>query len=102
MYSSAKMYCGIGPVSGAGSCLICSTLLGDRKKTLWRALFICINTALISENWLSVAMAQDGLANLKEGLEEAFADLGIPFQLKQVKDNLVLRKVESGEGYFIG
>ena len=51
---------------------------------------------------MSVAMAQDGLANLKEGVEEAFADLGIPFQLKQVKDNLVLNVLESGEGYFIG
>ena len=49
-----------------------------------------------------MAMAQDGLANLKEGLEEAFADLGIPFQLKQVRDNLVLSEVESGEGFFIG
>ena len=36
-------------------------------------------------------MAQGGLVNLKEGLEEAFADLGIVFQLKQVRDNLVLR-----------
>ena len=33
-------------------------------------------------------MAQDGLANLKEGVEEAFADLGISFQLKEVRDNL--------------
>jgi len=29
-------------------------------------------------------MAQGGLANLKEGVEEALADLGIPFHLKQV------------------
>ena len=48
-----------------------------------------------------MAMAQDGLANLKEGLEEAFADLGIPFQLKQVSDNLVLSEVESNECFFI-
>ena len=46
-------------------------------------------------------MAQDGLANLKEGLEEAFADLGILFQLKQVKDNLVLSEEEGGGGFLI-
>ena len=34
-----------------------------------------------------MAMAQDGLANLKEGLEETFADLGIQFQLNQVREN---------------
>ena len=43
-------------------------------------------------------MAQDGLANLKEGVEEALADLGIPFHLKQVKDNLV-SDVEGGDGF---
>ena len=65
-----------------------SVWIGD--DALRRALYTHINTALISDNWLFVTMAQDGLANLKEGLEEAFADLGIQFQLKQVRDNLVL------------
>ena len=63
--------------------------LGD--DALRRALYKQINTAIVSDNWVFVTMAQDGLANLKEGLEEAFADLGILFQLKQVRDNLVLR-----------
>ena len=44
-----------------------------------------------------MAMAQDGLANLKEGVEEALADLGIPFQLKQVKDSLVFSDVGGGD-----
>ena len=30
-------------------------------------------------------MAKDGLANLGESLEEAFADLNIPFQLSKVQ-----------------
>ena len=35
---------------------------------------------------LSLAnMAKDGLANLGESLEEAFADLNIPFQLSKVQ-----------------
>ena len=31
-------------------------------------------------------MAKDGLANLGESLEEAFADLNIPFQFNKVAD----------------
>ena len=82
------MYCGNGPVSGARSCPISdvfhrgSLWIGD--DALRRALYTQIDTAIVSDNWVFVTMAQDGLANLKEGLEEAFADLGIRFQLKQV------------------
>ena len=62
--------------------------LGD--DALRRALYTQIDTAIISDNWVFVTMAQDGLANLKEGLEEAFADLGIRFQLKQVRDSGII------------
>ena len=45
-------------------------------------LFSFINT--LTGNLSLANMAKDGLANLGESLEEAFADLNIPFQLNKV------------------
>ena len=49
------------------------------------AAYKIINTAPVTD--IRSVMAQDGLVNLKEGLEETFADLGIQFQLNQVREN---------------
>ena len=46
-------------------------------------LFSFINT--LTGNLSLANMAKDGLANLGESLEEAFADLNIPFQLNKVQ-----------------
>ena len=48
-----------------------------------RFLFSFINT--VTGNLSLANMAKDGLANLGESLEEAFADLNIPFQLNKVQ-----------------
>ena len=48
-----------------------------------RFLFSFINT--LTGNLSLANMAKDGLANLGESLEEAFADLNIPFQLNKVQ-----------------
>ena len=93
MYFQVKMYCGNGPVSGARSCPTSEILKGCCVSIADDALRMALHrhiTAFVSDNWSSLIMTQDGIANLKEGLEEAFADLGISFQLKQVNDNLVL------------
>ena len=85
---AVEMCCGNGPVSGAGSCLISASPQGGRLlNDLGRAAaaYKIINTAPVTD--IRSAMAQDGLANLKEGLEETFADLGIQFQLNQVREN---------------
>ena len=48
-----------------------------------RFLFSFINT--LTGNLSLANMAKDGLANHGESLEEAFADLNIPFQLNKVQ-----------------
>ena len=58
---------------------------GFRTSVLQRERFLFSFIKTLAGNLSLANMAKDGLANLGESLEEAFADLNIPFQLNKVQ-----------------